>query len=84
MVARGFAPGAYGPVPQYAFNESVCRRHSFGVELSPAYAGLFFGDLTMHRNFVNKGKSAKRFRRQVGKTKSINMKAGPMRGGIRL
>lgn len=33
---------------------------------------------------VNKHKSAKKFRSQIGKTKLINIKAGPMRGGIRL
>lgn len=38
----------------------------------------------MHRKPVNKMKSAKRFKRDVRKTKSLNMKAGPMRGGIRL
>lgn len=38
----------------------------------------------MHRRPVNKHKSAASFRRHVGKTKAINMKAAPMRGGIRL
>lgn len=33
---------------------------------------------------VNKFKSAKKFRKQIGKTKYANVKAGPMRGGIRL
>lgn len=37
----------------------------------------------MHRNHVNKHKSAGNFRRNVGKTKQINF-AGVMRGGIRL
>jgi len=32
---------------------------------------------------VNKSKSARKFRRQVGKTKAANI-IGPMRGGIRL
>jgi len=36
------------------------------------------------RKSVNKRKSAKSFRRNVGKTKAANVKAGPMRGGIRL
>lgn len=38
----------------------------------------------MYRKSVNKGKSAAKFRGQVGKTKAINMRAAPMRGGIRL
>lgn len=38
----------------------------------------------MHRKPVNKHHSAKVFKRHVGKTKLINMKAAPMRGGIRL
>lgn len=37
----------------------------------------------MHRQPVNKHKSAKRFKAQVGKTKAANI-SGPMRGGIRL
>lgn len=38
----------------------------------------------MHRHHVNKGKSAHTFKRNVRKTKAANMKAAPMRGGIRL
>lgn len=38
----------------------------------------------MHRKPVNKHKSAGKFKKQVGKTKALNVKAGPMRGGIRL
>lgn len=38
----------------------------------------------MHRRHVNKFKSAKVFRRHSHHTKALNMKAGPMRGGIRL
>lgn len=38
----------------------------------------------MYRNRVNKQKSARTFKRNVGKTKAVNMKAAPMRGGIRL
>lgn len=38
----------------------------------------------MHRMPVNKHKSAKQFKKHVGKTKSVNMRAAPMRGGIRL
>lgn len=37
----------------------------------------------MRRMPVNKYRSASKFRRQVGKTKAINISA-PMRGGIRL
>lgn len=36
------------------------------------------------RYSVNKHKSAKSFRHNVGHTKAINMRAAPMRGGIRL
>jgi len=38
----------------------------------------------MKRYGVNKGKSAHKFKKHMGKTKMINMKAAPMRGGIRL
>lgn len=39
----------------------------------------------MARRFaVNKQRSAKKFRKQVSKTKQANFFAGPMRGGIRL
>lgn len=37
-----------------------------------------------HRYAVNKASSARSFGRNVRRTKSINMKAAPMRGGIRL
>lgn len=37
----------------------------------------------MHRQPVNKYRSANKFKSQVRKTKSINV-AAPMRGGIRL
>jgi len=33
---------------------------------------------------VSKGRSAGKFRHQVSKTKSVNMRGAPMRGGIRL
>lgn len=36
------------------------------------------------RGHVNKGKSARQFRSNVGHTKGANIKPGPMRGGIRL
>lgn len=36
------------------------------------------------RSYVSKGGSARKFRKDVGRTKSVNVKAGPMRGGIRL
>lgn len=38
----------------------------------------------MKRIPVNKRKSAGKFRRHVGKTKLVNLKTAPMRGGIRL
>lgn len=38
----------------------------------------------MKRFSVNKGRSARKFRGQVSRTKYANVKAGPMRGGIRL
>ena len=38
----------------------------------------------MRRMPVNKHKSARQFKKNVGKTKAVNMKAAPMRGGIRL
>jgi hypothetical protein len=38
----------------------------------------------LRRKHVNKSKSAKSYRKQVGKTKSINMRHAPMRGGYRL
>lgn len=37
----------------------------------------------MRRHRVSKFRSAKKFRRQMGRTKAINM-TGPSRGGIRL
>lgn len=37
-----------------------------------------------YRSHVNKRRSSKKFRRNVGRTKSVNLKAAPMRGGIRL
>jgi len=36
------------------------------------------------RRPVNKGASARKFRRQSQRTKGANMKGAPMRGGIRL
>lgn len=38
----------------------------------------------MRRHSVNKGRSARKFRKNVSRTKAINIKPGPMRGGIRL
>jgi len=35
------------------------------------------------RHHVNKGKSAGQFRRNVKRTKSVNLAAPPMRGGYR-
>lgn len=36
------------------------------------------------RRPVNKQAAAKRFRRDSGRTKALNLKGAPMRGGIRL
>lgn len=38
----------------------------------------------LRRGGVDKRRSARAFRGHVGRTKSLNVKAGPMRGGIRL
>lgn len=38
----------------------------------------------MKRFGVNKGSAARRFRTDVGRTKSVNMARAPMRGGWRL
>lgn len=38
----------------------------------------------LHRRPVNKRKAARKFRNQTRRTKAPNMKAAPMRGGIRL
>lgn len=38
----------------------------------------------LKRKHVNKGHSASKFRRNVGKTQPVNMRGAPMRGGIRL
>lgn len=38
----------------------------------------------MHRGHVNKFHSAKKFKHNIRRTKAPNMKAAPMRGGIRL
>lgn len=46
---------------------------------------LFFVRCAMaFRKSVNKARSAGQFRKNVGKTKAANMRAAPMRGGIRL
>lgn len=37
----------------------------------------------LKRKPVRKFRSAKKFRHNVGRTRAINMKVGPMRGGIR-
>lgn len=38
----------------------------------------------LHRKPVNKHKSAKTFRHGTAKTKAINVRPAPMRGGIRM
>lgn len=37
-----------------------------------------------YRRGVNKGSSARKFRKNVSRTKGLNMRGAPMRGGIRL
>lgn len=46
-------------------------------------SGVFL-ELLMHRNRVNKYRSAAKFRSHTRHTKVLNFKVGPMRGGIRL
>lgn len=41
-----------------------------------------FKEIIMRRHPVNKSRSARKFRNQVGRTKAANMR-GPMRGGFR-
>jgi len=41
-------------------------------------------DVMAFRMHVNKQKSAKRFKKDIRKTKAPNVKTAPMRGGIRL
>lgn len=38
----------------------------------------------MKRMKVDKRKAARSFRKQVGKTKAVNLRNAPMRGGFRL
>lgn len=38
----------------------------------------------MHRKHVNKHKSARTFKHNTTKTKALNLRGAPMRGGIRL
>lgn len=38
----------------------------------------------MKRFPVNKARGARKFSKSVGKTKALNMRGAPMRGGIRL
>jgi len=44
----------------------------------------FQPEIAMYRKNVNKRKSAGKFKKNVSKTKYANVKASPMRGGIRL
>lgn len=37
-----------------------------------------------YRRPVNKGRSARKFRKQASRTKALNVRAMPMRGGFRL
>lgn len=48
-------------------------------------SGTFsFGGFMNYRRGVNKKRSARKFRRNISRTKAINMRATPMRGGFRL
>lgn len=38
----------------------------------------------MFRHHVNKGRSAGKFRRNTSRTKAVNLRGAPMRGGIRM
>lgn len=38
----------------------------------------------MRRKFVNKSRSARKFRSHVGRTKRMNVAPPPMRGGFRI
>lgn len=40
--------------------------------------------MQVFRKPVSKGRSAKKFRRNVGHTKAVNLRAAPQRGGWRL
>lgn len=40
--------------------------------------------MSKYRGHVNKHRSARSFRRNTMRTKSINLRGAPMRGGIRL
>lgn len=38
----------------------------------------------MRRRSVHKGRSARKFRKNVGRTKAVNMRSNPVRGGYRM
>lgn len=40
--------------------------------------------MNLKRQLINKGKSARQFRKNTQKTKSPNLRGNPMRGGYRL
>lgn len=40
--------------------------------------------MSYHRKSLNKGRSAATFRHGASRTKAINLRGNPMRGGIRL
>jgi len=50
--------------------------------VSALFADRLFVEVIMRRHSVHKGRSARKFRLQVGRTKVANMR-GPMRGGFR-
>lgn len=47
-------------------------------------AGIFLEVIIMRRSYVNKSRSAKKFRRSVQRTKAANIAPNPQRGGWRL
>jgi len=68
-----------------------CRFHLYTSSLTGKFRGVQPRPVStkepipmFRRQPVKKARSVKQFRRNVGKTKAINLVQGPMRGGIRL
>lgn len=59
----------------------VAARGRVGLE-GPFLSSVL--EVCMHRYSVNKRKSAGKFKSHIGKTKALNLRGAPMRGGIRL
>lgn len=62
----------------------LAELYDVGAGWSCAHSRRYFFGGYMHRKPVNKHRSAQQFKRNVRHTKAPNMKAAPMRGGIRL